>query len=413
MDKSEMTFNPKIYNYIKADFQETLPLPMTDNITRYLGMPTHIGRSKQAVFKYLLEKATNKLKGWKEKHLSFAGRAVLISAVIQALPTYTMRCFMLPNQMCEQLEKAICRFWWGSKEDHHKIHWKARKDLFKPKFNGGLGFRDMHLFNKAMLAKQVWRLQTNPNSLIGQCLKSRYYPNSDILHSLQGRNSSYVWQSLHQAIDVIKRGSCWRVGNGQSINLWEDNWLLYQNGYKILTPQNDNNSITKVEDIMLLHPQRHWNSAIIDQVFNPSKGDAIKQIPLVREHMEDQLMWPHSKDGIYSVKTGYNLLKHWKDSEEPSTTHDNSNNNLWKNLWTLQTIPRHKVLLWRIIQEAIPVKSALNHRGITCLSLCPRCLQQEETIDHIFMQCDHATRTWFGSKLGLILIIVNRASLSG
>jgi hypothetical protein len=108
MDKSELTFSPKIYDHIKADFQDILPLPITNNINRYLGMPTQIGKSKQAVFKFLLEKATNKLKGWKEKRLSFAGRAVLISAVIQALPTYTMSCFMLPKHMCDQLEKAIC-----------------------------------------------------------------------------------------------------------------------------------------------------------------------------------------------------------------------------------------------------------------------------------------------------------------
>jgi hypothetical protein len=210
-------------------------------------MPTQIGKSKQTVFKFLPEKATKKLKGWKEKQLSFAGRDVLISAVIQALPTYTMSCFMLPKHMCDQLEKAICRFWWGSKEDCHKIHWKARKDLFKPKFNGGLGFRDMHLFNKAMLAKQVWRLQTNPESLIGQVLKARYYPNTDILHSVLGRNSSYTWQSMHQALEVIKRGSCWKIGNGHSINLWEDNWLIYQNGYKILTPQNGHKNLSKVD----------------------------------------------------------------------------------------------------------------------------------------------------------------------
>jgi hypothetical protein len=34
-----------------------------------------------------MDKVRNKLKGWKKKHLSFAGRGVFISAVVQALPT--------------------------------------------------------------------------------------------------------------------------------------------------------------------------------------------------------------------------------------------------------------------------------------------------------------------------------------
>jgi hypothetical protein len=224
MTKSEMTFSPRLYQHIKDD----LPLPITNNITKYLGMPTQIGHSKQAVFNFILDKVRGKLKGWKEKHLSFAGRAVLISAVIQALPTYIMSCFMLPKSMCVQIEKDICRFWWGGNDGQHKIHWKARKDLFQPKFRGGLGFRDMFLFNKAMLAKQVWRLHSAPNSLVSQCLKAKYYPNTDIFHSLQGRQSSYAWQSIHQAIELVHKGSCWKIGDGQSVNIWEDNWLTLE-----------------------------------------------------------------------------------------------------------------------------------------------------------------------------------------
>jgi hypothetical protein len=140
MTKSEMTFSPRLYQHIKDDFHRNLPLPITNNITKYLGMPTQIGHSKQAVFNFILDKVRGKLKGWKEKHLSFAGIVMLISAVIQALPTYIMSCFMLPNSMCVQIEKDICRFWWGGNDGQHKIHWKARKDLFQPKFRGVLAF---------------------------------------------------------------------------------------------------------------------------------------------------------------------------------------------------------------------------------------------------------------------------------
>jgi hypothetical protein len=185
MEKSEMTFSPHIQQHIKDEFHVILPFSITNNISKYLGMPTQIGQSRQSSFSFIMDRIRNKLKGWKERHLSYAGRGILIGAVIQALPTYLMSCFLLPKAICNQMEQVMCRFWWGSRDRQHKIHWKAKKVIFKSKLAGGLGFRDMHLFNKALLAKQVWRLQTNPDSLLGQCLKAKYYPNNDILHALQ------------------------------------------------------------------------------------------------------------------------------------------------------------------------------------------------------------------------------------
>jgi hypothetical protein len=183
MAKSEMTFSPNIQQTIKEDFKGVLPFTITNTILKYLGMPTQIGQSKQTGFNFIMDRIKKKLKGWKERCLSFAGRSTLISAVIQAIPTYIMSCFLLPRAMCDKIESVMCSFWWGSSDRNNKIHWKARQELLKSKLDGGLGFRNMHLFNKAMLAKQIWRLQTDPNSLLGKCLKARYYPNSDIFHA--------------------------------------------------------------------------------------------------------------------------------------------------------------------------------------------------------------------------------------
>jgi hypothetical protein len=351
-----------------------MPLTISPSIAKYLGMPTQIGQARQTALIHIMDKIRNKLKGWKEKQLFFAGRSVLISVVVQDLPTYLMSCFLFAKSLCDKIEKAICSLWWGSSTGLHKVHWKARKELFKPKFEGGMGFKDMYLFNKAMLAKQVWRLKTNPTSLIGLCLKAKYFPHSDIFKAQQGRQSSYAWQSIYQAIETIRQGSCWKVGNGQSINLWEDNWLAWQNGFKILTPNNGNNNINRVCDIISNHPHKSWNHSLIDNNFLPFEGDIIKQTPLILEYTEDTLMWPHSKDGAYTVRSGYNLMVKWQEASNPSSTNTHNNNKIWKKLWSLPTIPRHKALLWRIIQRYIPVRGELGKRGITCPIDCPRCL---------------------------------------
>jgi hypothetical protein len=88
-----------------------MTMQRVDYFSKYLGMPTQLGRSKQEVFNFILDKIWKKLKGWKEKNLSFAGRSTLIKAVIQAIPTYVMSCFMLPKGQCHQIERLACNFW--------------------------------------------------------------------------------------------------------------------------------------------------------------------------------------------------------------------------------------------------------------------------------------------------------------
>ena len=41
--------------------------------------------------------------GCKEKLLAMGGREILIKAVAQAVPTYTVSCFQLPKGLCEDL----------------------------------------------------------------------------------------------------------------------------------------------------------------------------------------------------------------------------------------------------------------------------------------------------------------------
>ena len=61
----------------------------------------------------LKEKLARKLAGWKEKLLSRDGKEILIKAIAQAVPTYTMSCFKLFDFICEERTSMVRNFWWG------------------------------------------------------------------------------------------------------------------------------------------------------------------------------------------------------------------------------------------------------------------------------------------------------------
>ena len=158
--------------------------------------------------------------------MSSAAKDVLIKAVAQAIPTYAMSCFDLTKSLCDDIGRMVCRFWWAQQENENKMHWISWEWLCSRKKKGGMGYRDLHLFNLAMLAQQGWRLIVELDSLCAQVLRAKYYPNGDLLGVKEKSGISYSWRSLIRGLKALNNGLIWRVGDGTNINIWTDPWIL-------------------------------------------------------------------------------------------------------------------------------------------------------------------------------------------
>jgi hypothetical protein len=102
-----------------------------------------------------------------------------------------------------------------------------------PKSRGGMGFRDLACFNKALLAKQIWRMWKDLSSLVARIMKAKYHPDCSIIKATRGRKPSFAWRSIQSSSDLIREGLIWRVGNGEKIRIWQDKWLPMPSTFKV------------------------------------------------------------------------------------------------------------------------------------------------------------------------------------
>ncbi|XP_075643888.1 uncharacterized protein LOC142615057 [Castanea sativa] len=152
-------------------------------------------KSKRNTFAQLKQRVANKLPGWKEKLLSNAGKEVFIKAVVQAVPSYTMSCFKLPNTLCEELTAMVRQFWWG----------------------------------------QGWRLHTNSSSLFYRVYKAKYFPSCDFAEANMGCQPSFAWRSIMAAQPLVRRGMRGQVGDGNGSRFGRKNGYQAQDADTILS----------------------------------------------------------------------------------------------------------------------------------------------------------------------------------
>ena len=90
--KSSVFFSLNCRASAKAGVRNNLQICREALTEKYLGLPTAAGKITENSFVHIKEQARSRVQGYCEKLMSIAARMVLLKAVIQALPAYSMSC---------------------------------------------------------------------------------------------------------------------------------------------------------------------------------------------------------------------------------------------------------------------------------------------------------------------------------
>jgi len=262
-----------------------------------------------------------------------------------------------------------------------------------------MGFRDLTLFNKAMLGKQGWRLMTRPDSLCARVIKGKYYPNGEFLTATRKRKCSETWKAILFGREALKLGMIKRIGPGDTVNIWTDNWIVGLDSFKP-TIRLESVSVERVQD--LFRPgTREWDEQLVRSSFIYRDALEILKIKPGARMLEDVDAWAFERTGVYSVRSCYRALKKEQETTESYATGSAGSSDdarWWKKLWGLKIPPKVRVFWWRAVHGYLPTKGELKRRHVANEDHCETCGEPGETLYHIALQCSYAVQFWKAVK---------------
>ena len=121
-----------------------------------------------------------------------------------------------------QVLVSLPNFLWGDQPQKKKIHLINWNTVTKSKEDGGLGLKRSRCRNKALPAKRARTLKVGTNDLWAKTLTTKY-SSPDNTHT---KKISFIWKSIADSMPICieARSHSWLIKNGQTTNLWLDNW---------------------------------------------------------------------------------------------------------------------------------------------------------------------------------------------
>lgn len=233
----------------------------------------------------------------------------------------------------------MAKFWWGSKGADKKKH------------SGSLGFKDLICFNLAMLAKQGWRLLNGGDGFLRRILKAKYYPRYSFMRATAKPNVSWSWKSILEGRKVLEGGIWWRVGSGSQIRAAEDPWLPRDGGFK---PREIADFAKAFRVSQFIEPNGNtWREELVCEAFNQEEAQIVLGIPLSRFAMRDRATWHYTGNGMYTVKSGYEIALELRRNgqlgsrlEGEGSTRERRKE-VWKSVWRLPCQGKIKHFVWK------------------------------------------------------------------
>lgn len=280
--------------------------------------------------------------------------------------------------MCEDIDKANRDFFWGHKDNRkppHLVNWETTS---KPKRLGGLSIKATSQANQALLAKTSWRLHQKDTGLWASMLNHKYLASADLCTASRRIKpyDSPTWKGICHGIDLLNKGLCWRIGNGETANFWRDNWM---NSGPIMIKA----TVPVVNlEVKVKHFVDHngWKLEELSKVLPQSAIKEIAPIPvLLNSDIEDKIIWSQNANGIFSVRPAYDLHYQGQSTE----------NTCWEKIWKINVPPKIKIFLWELHGKLLTNDHKM-HRKMTTNPACTICNHPKEDLQHLFRECPNA-----------------------
>ena len=191
---------------------------------RYLGVPLTSKRLGVHDCKGLIEKVKSRILNWKNKCLSYAGRLQLVASVLESLHVYWASVFLLPQAVINDINKLLKNFLWSQGETSKGKAKVAWENICKPKKQGGLGLKDIGVWNKAMITKHLWNIAEDKNTLWVKWISTVKLKGRSIWAVIEDASDSWGWRNILRLRQEVRQNIVTKVGDGKKASMWFDNW---------------------------------------------------------------------------------------------------------------------------------------------------------------------------------------------
>jgi hypothetical protein len=144
---------------INLNFLQAAGKPVSTFPCIYLGLPLSHKKPTRAMLEPMVQKLGDRLPGWKKNFLAYTGRQVLVQLVLSSMPIHFLTVFKMPQWTIRGIDRVRRNFFWKGRDPqlcsggHCLVNWKT---CTRPKKCGGLGFKDLDKFGRALCLKWLW-----------------------------------------------------------------------------------------------------------------------------------------------------------------------------------------------------------------------------------------------------------------
>ncbi|GJZ84093.1 hypothetical protein Tco_0649432 [Tanacetum coccineum] len=380
------TYFCNVLNYTKLAILQVMPFEEGRLPVKYLGVPLVPSRLVYKDCMDLIDKVEARTNDWKNKSLSIAGRLQLVQSVIASMHVYWASVFILPTRILLDIEQIMRGFLWcqGSmRKGKAKVAWDV---VCLPKDEGGLGIRQLDLFNKALMAVHVWKILTMKESLWVTWIH---------LHKIKDRNfwdlpcqgkMSWAWRKVLQLCPYIRKFVWHTIGDGARTSIWYDQWCPLSPLADFISTRDmfraGLSTSSKVADVL-------GTGSLVWPRELEVKYPTLLSIPSPRLSLgtQDKLEWMSWAGSFkpFGVNTVWHSI-HPRDVKVD-----------WVDVvWFYNCIPRHAFNLWLAIKKKVKTQDRLSSWDVngSLARCCSLCESQPDSHEHLFFDCPFSMQVW-------------------